>query len=68
MRHPTNIPKPVNDRYTLITGIVIATLCNKPSKAAAILNTIEPIAHKFTYKELDDIRLDCHAIIQETCQ
>ena len=68
MRHPTNIPKPVNDRYTLITGIVIATLCNTPSKAAAILNTIEPIAHKFTHKELDDIRLDCHAIIQETCQ
>ena len=41
MRHPINIPKPVNDRYTVITGIVIATLCNKPSKAAAILNTIE---------------------------
>ena len=68
MRHPTNIPKPVNDRHTVITGIVIATLCNKPKKAAAILNTIEPIAHKFTDKELDDIRLDCHAIIQETCQ
>jgi len=68
MRHPINIPKPVNDRYTVITGIVIATLCNKPKKAAAILNTIEPIAHKFTDKELDDIRLDCHAIIQETCQ
>tara|TARA_R100000278_G_scaffold120159_1_gene102305 strand:+ start:1724 stop:1930 length:207 start_codon:yes stop_codon:yes gene_type:complete len=68
MRHPTNIPKPVNDRHTVITGIVIATLCNKPSKAAAILNAIEPIAHKFTDKELDDIRLDCHAIIQETCQ
>jgi len=68
MRHPINIPKPVNDRYTVITGIVIATLCNKPKKAAAILNTIEPIAHKFTDKELDEIRLDCHAIIQETCQ
>lgn len=68
MRHPTNIPKPVNDRHTVITGIVIATLCNKPKRAAAILNAIEPIAHKFTHKELDDIRLDCHAIIQETCQ
>ena len=68
MRHPINIPKPVNDRYTVITGIVIATLCNKPSQAAAILNTIEPVAHKFTDKDLNDIRLDCHAIIQETCQ
>ena len=63
-----NSPRNQSEKHQLVRGIAVASTCRSELKAASLLLYLDELAKKFTPYELNEIRLDAKAILQETCE